>query len=269
MNQEDKREVAGPSEREVYPRLAPIQGPGLPSPRVNQPRRRPDDLKHSGMYVGNALRGNELHPIGPPRLRPEIRAHESKPSGTPPFPEPRGVRERAIDRFPRRREEARKAQGLDSKGPAREIPAKNCGHGWRLLVRLAFRVRERRSRSTVRKRVSQSSRTFSSHSAVPRRGAGSNALRRIRPSRCRRTSPALSKTLMCLEMVGGARSKGAESSPTLASPRASLDSMARRVGSERAKNVRLRRSTVSISPNGRPRAVLVKGRRQSWVSWVS
>ena len=62
----------------------------------------------------------------------------------------------------------------------------------------------------------------------------------------REIRPLRSSTLRCLEIPGSDMSKGAASSPTVASPRASRLTMARRVGSASAANAASSRSSVIV-----------------------
>src|SRR5437879_3661027 len=80
--------------------------------------------------------------------------------------------------------------------------------------------------------------------------------------RLREISPAVSSTLMCLDIAGWLRSKGSISSFTDASPKAKRARMARRVGSESAEKAWLKRSKDIASPYG----YIARWRYIDWIS---
>src|SRR5438105_9903871 len=83
-------------------------------------------------------------------------------------------------------------------------------------------------------------------------GSASRCSRCTRPSTCRATRPASSSTWRCRGMAGREVRKGAASSPTVASPLASLTSTARRVGWASAAKTLSRRGdlTDTLTING-------------------
>ncbi len=102
------------------------------------------------------------------------------------------------------------------------------------------------SASSLSKRSPQRRRCVAIQSSAPSSASGSRWQGRNWASCHREIRPLRSSTLRCLEIPGSDMSKGAASSPTVASPRARRLRMARRVGSASAVKAASSRSSVVV-----------------------